>query len=174
LPGEFRGRNIFIVQLWNLTYSLLFKTSPQILYFWRRFLLRLFGAQIGSGVRIRSSAHIYYPWKVSVGNNSWIGDRTELYSLGTIKIGENVVISQRSYLCTGSHDYSDATFSIWQKPIILEDEVWVATDVFIGPGVKIDKGAVIGSRSSVYKNMPAGMICVGNPAIPIKERIGKS
>ena len=80
-------------------------------------------------------------------------------------------MSQKSYLCTGSHDYLSEGFDIFAEPIVIEDEAWVATDVFIAPGITIGKGAVIGSRSSVYKDMPAGMICIGNPAKPIKPRI---
>jgi putative colanic acid biosynthesis acetyltransferase WcaF len=91
--------------------------------------------------------------------------------LGEINIGSNVVVSQKSYLCTGSHDYQKPTFDIYAKPINIEDQVWVATDVFIAPGVTIGKGAVVGLRSTVLNDLPAGMICFGNPAKPVKPRI---
>src|SRR6056300_494828 len=99
LPKNFRGRNPFIVQLWWLVQSLLFRTSPQFLYGYRRFLLRLFRAKIGKKVILRPTVKITYPWKISIGDYSWIGDDVDLYSLGEIEIGENVVISQKSYLC---------------------------------------------------------------------------
>ena len=171
LPSGFRGRSALIVQLWWIVQASLFSRSPQFLYKWRNFLLRCFGATIGMNVIIRPSVKITYPWKLSVGDNAWIGDNVELYTLGQISIGKNAVVSQRSYLCTGSHDYQTETFDIFTKPIVIEDEAWVATDVFIAPGITIGKGAVIGARSSVYKDMPQGMICIGNPAKPIKERI---
>ena len=117
LPPNFRGRNAFTVQLWWLVQSVLFKTSPQFLYGWRNFLLRLFGAKIGKKVIIRPSVKVTYPWKLSIGDYSWIGDDVALYTLGNIEIGDNVVISQRSYLCTGSHDYLQEDFPIYQKPI---------------------------------------------------------
>ena len=171
LPPGFRGRSALKVQFWWLIQATVFACSPQFLYKWRDFLLRCFGAKIGANVIIRPSVRVTYPWKLSIGDNSWVGDNVEHYTLGEITIGKNVVVSQRSYLCTGSHDYQSEAFDIFAKPIVIEDEAWVATDVFVAPGVTIGKGAVIGSRSSVYKDMPKGMICIGNPAKPIKPRI---
>lgn len=170
LPKNFRGKNAFIVQLWWLVQGTLFRMSPQFLYGFRRFLLRLFAAKIGKKVIIRPSAQITYPWKVTIGDYSWIGDNVVLYSLGEIEIGKNVVISQKSYICTGSHDYLQIDFPIFAKKIIIKDECWLATDVFVAPGITIDKGTVVGSRSSVYKDLPGNKICIGNPAQIIKNR----
>lgn len=170
LPKNFRGRNAFVVQLWWLVQTLFFNTSPQVFYGWRRFLLRLFGAKIGKKVIIRPSVKTTYPWKVSIGDYSWIGDDVVLYSLGEIEIGNNVVVSQKSYLCTGSHDYLTKSFLIFAKKITIEDECWIATDVFVAPGITIKKGTVVGSRSSVYKDLPANKVCVGNPAKVIRDR----
>lgn len=141
------------------------------MYGWRRFLLRLFGAKVGKGVIIRPTARVTFPWKVSIGDHAWIGDEAVLYSLGEIKIGENSVISQRSYLCAGGHDYTRPDFSIFAKKISIEPEAWIATDVFIAPGVIVGKGAVVGARSSVFADMPSGMLCYGNPAKPIRPRL---
>lgn len=170
LPDNFRGRHAFMVQLWWLVQGSLFRLSPQFMYAWRRFLLRLFGANIGKNVIIRPTVRVTYPWKVSVGDYSWIGDDVTLYSLGEITIGRNVVISQKSYLCTGSHDYTQKSFPIFAKPITIDDESWVATDVFIAPGITVGKAAVIGARSSVFSNIPAHKICKGTPAKIIKNR----
>jgi putative colanic acid biosynthesis acetyltransferase WcaF len=173
LPNNFRGRNAFVVQLWWLVQSLFFKNSPQFLYGFRRFLLRLFGAKIGKNVIIRPTVRITYPWKVVIGDFSWIGDDVVLYSLGEIEIGENVVISQKSYLCAASHDYLKQDFPIFKKKISIEDQCWLATDVFIAPGITIGKGTVVGSRSSVYKDLPANKVCIGNPAKIIRERLSE-
>lgn len=170
LPKGFRGRNAFIVQLWNMTQRTLFALSPQFMYGWRRCLLKLFGAKIGKNVLIRPSARITYPWKVIIGDRSWIGDHAELYSLGAIEIGADVVISQRSYLCAAAHDFNRSSFDIFAKKIVIEDQVWLATDVFIAPGVTIGRGTVVGARSSVFKNLPAGMLCYGSPAKAIRPR----
>ena len=118
-PKGFRGRSAFIVQLWRVVYAVFFKHSPQFLYGWRRFILRCFGAQVGKNVIIRPSAQITYPWKLNLGDHCWIGDEVVLYTLGPITIGANAVISQRSYLCTGSHDYRSPHFDIYAKPIHL-------------------------------------------------------
>ncbi|RFM27394.1 putative colanic acid biosynthesis acetyltransferase [Deminuibacter soli] len=170
-PADFRGRPGWMVQLWWLTWFFFFRTSPQFMFGFRRWLLRLFGAQIGKKVLIRPSCNITYPWKLTIGNYSWVGDEVVLYTLGPITIGDNVVVSQRSYICTGSHDYQAVAFDIYAKPIVIENEAWLATDVFVAPGVTIGMGAVVGARSSVYKDMPACMICIGNPAKPVKSRI---
>jgi putative colanic acid biosynthesis acetyltransferase WcaF len=173
MPLNFRGRNAVVVQLWWVVQASLFACSPQFAYKWRNFLLRCFGAKIGSNVIIRPNVKITYPWKLTIGDYAWVGDNAELYSLGEITIGKNTVVSQRSYLCTGSHDHKSEAFDIYAKPIVIEDEAWVATDVYIAPGITIGKGAVIAARSSVFKDMPAGMICMGSPAKPIKPRIEK-
>lgn len=171
LPNRFRGKSGLVVQIWRFTDFFFFKLSPQIMYGWRRFLLRLFGANIGKGVIIRPNVTITYPWKVSIGDYSWIGDNVELYSLGEIEIGSNVVISQKSYLCAGSHDYQKQDFPIWSKKITIKDECWLATDVYIAPGITIEKGTVVGARSSVFKDLPSSKICMGSPAKVIKDRI---
>lgn len=174
VPPNFRGKSGIIVQLWWIVEALFFNPSPQILYGWRRFLLRLFGAKVGKGVVIRPSVKTTYPWKVSIGDYSWIGDNVVLYSLGEINIGSNAVISQKSYLCTGSHDFEKTTFDIFAKVITVEDEAWIASDVFVGPGVTIGKGAVVGARSSVFKSVEGGYVYAGNPLRRIKRRIDGS
>ncbi len=171
MPDHFRGKPGWYAQLWWLVQALLFKTSPQFLYGWRRFLLRSFGAKVGKGVILRPSVHTQFPWKVTIGHHSWIGDEVVLYSLGEIIIGNNVVVSQRSYLCTGSHRYDRPAFDIYAVPIVIEDECWLATEVYVAPGVTIGKGTVVGARSSVFKSLPAGKICMGSPAKVVRERV---
>ncbi|APD06077.1 putative colanic acid biosynthesis acetyltransferase WcaF [Flavobacteriaceae bacterium UJ101] len=171
LPENFRGKSAFYVQLWWLIQNTLFAMSPQFMYGWRRFLLRIFGAKIGKNVIIRPTAKITYPWKVKIGDYSWIGDDVILYSLGNIIIENNVVISQKSYICTGSHDYTQNDFSIYAKEIKILEESWLATDVFVAPGITINKGCVVGARSSVFKDLPSMKICIGNPAKPVKDRV---
>ncbi|OZI30521.1 colanic acid biosynthesis acetyltransferase WcaF [Bordetella genomosp. 10] len=170
LPAGFRGRNAVYVQLWWMVHSTLFRYSPQFAYGFRRWLLRLFGAEVGRKVLVRASARITYPWKVRIGDYSWIGDDVVLYSLGRIDIGSHAVVSQRSYLCAGDHDAAMPDFPIRGLPVIVEDGAWIATDVFVGPGVTVRKDAVVGARSSVFKDVPAGMICHGTPCRPIRPR----
>lgn len=164
LPKNFRGRSGVVVLLWQIVQGSLFAWSPQPLYGWRNFLLRCFGAKIGKGVIVRPTVRVTYPWKVEIGNNAWVGDHAELYSLGPILIGRDAVVSQNSYLCTGSHDYTDPTFPIYAKPITVGDEAWVAADVFVAPGITIGAGAVVGARSSVFQDIPECAIAMGSPA----------
>ncbi len=171
LPTNFRGKAGWYVQLWWVVQKLFFNSSPQFMYGWRRFLLKMFGAKIGKGVILRPSAHIQFPWKLSIGDYSWIGDEVVLYSLGNIEIGKNVVISQRSYLCAGTHDYTRLEFPILNPKIIIEDECWLATDVYVAPGITIGRGTVVGARSSIFKSLPGGKVCVGSPAKTIRDRI---
>lgn len=170
LPTNFRGRPAWFVQFWWLVQVMLFATSPQVCYGWRRFLLRIFGARIAPKVLLRPSARITYPWKLSVGSNSWIGDNVELYSLDQITIGSNVVISQGCYLCTGSHDYRSVDFGITISPITVESQAWLAAQSFIAPGVTIGQGAVVGARSLVLKNIPAFSRAFGHPAKVVGTR----
>ncbi|AVQ00848.1 colanic acid biosynthesis acetyltransferase WcaF [Caulobacter segnis] len=170
LPAGFRGRSAITVQLWWLVQATAFAASPQFLYGWRRWLLRCFGARIGKNVLIRPSARITYPWKVTIGDRSWVGDRAELYSLGEIVIGQDAVVSQNSYLCTGSHDIRAVGFDIFAQSITVEDEAWVAADVFVHPGVTIARGSVVGARSVVTKSTRPYYVHTGSPATPVSPR----
>ena len=170
VPSGFRGRSKIYVQLWWVVQSTLFAMSLQMMYGWRAWLLRLFGAKIGKGAIIRPSVKITYPWKLTIGDHCHIGDEVNLYTLGEIEIGNCAVVSQRSYICTGSHDYTRPTFDIFAKKIVIETEAWVAMDVFVAPGVTIGRGAVVGARSSVFRDVPAGTISVGTPARVIGRR----
>lgn len=173
LPTGFRGRSAVVVQLWWLVQGTLFGLSPQFMYGWRNWLLRVFGAKVGRGVIIRPSAKITYPWKVSIGDFAWVGDDVVLYSLGEIEIGSNAVVSQRSYLCTAGHDYIKPDFPIYDKKVVVGAQAWLATDVFVAPGVTVGDGAVVGARSSVFHDLPPMMVCVGSPAKPVKPRLSK-
>jgi len=170
VPLGFRGRSAFFVQVWWLVQALIVRPLPQICYPLRRWLLRAFGARIGANVQIRPGVKVTYPWKLVIGDNTWIGDDVTLYSLGPITIGANTVVSQLSYICAADHDYSQASFPIRERPIEIGDQVWIGGDVWVGPGVKIGDGAVVGARSTVTTDLPAGMICVGSPCKPLKPR----
>ncbi|EIG58452.1 WcaF family extracellular polysaccharide biosynthesis acetyltransferase [Bradyrhizobium sp. WSM1253] len=163
-PPEFRGRSWLTVLVWQTIQQTLFAWSPQPAFFWRRWLLRLFGAEVGRGVLIRPTARVTYPWKVRFGNHCWVGDHAEIYSLGHITIGDNAVISQRSYICAATHNYQDITFPLVADPVIIEREAWIATDCFIAPGVTVGAGAIVAARSTVLRNVDPGTIVAGHPA----------
>jgi putative colanic acid biosynthesis acetyltransferase WcaF len=171
LPPGFRGRPALYVQFWWIVQALIVKPLPQVCYPIRRFLLRAFGAKIGQCVLIRPGVEITFPWKVSIGDNTWIGDDVTLYSLGPITIGANTVISQKSYICAADHDYTHTSFPIRERAVRIGGQVWIGADVWVGPGVSVADGAVVGARSSVLSDLPESMVCVGTPCKPRKPRV---
>lgn len=173
LPENFRGRSAFQVQLWWIVQSLFFHTSPQFMYGWRRFLLRLFGAKIGKGVLIRPSVRTTYPWKLEIGDGAWIGDFVELYTLDRITIGADAVVSQFTKLVTGSHDYTKPSFDMMTKPITIEKEAWVSANCFVAPGVTVKRGAVVLACSLVLRDVPELAVVAGQPAEFKKWRLPK-
>lgn len=164
--GFDRGRSGWMILLWWFVQAIVFPLTPHSFHAGRILVLRLFGARIGRGVIIRPTARFTYPWKVTIGDNSWIGDDVVLYSLDQIVIGRHCVISQKSYLCTGSHDIHDPAFGLKTAPITIGNGAWVATDCFVAPGVQIGANAVIGARSTVLRSMPAQQVCWGSPCQP--------
>lgn len=161
-----RGRPGWYILLWWLVQAIAFPFTPHFLNQLRCSLLRLFGARIGKSVVIRPTARFTYPWKVEIGDYSWIGDDVVFYSLEHIHIGQHCIISQKSYLCTGSHDLQDPAFGLKTASISIGNGAWIATDCFIGLGVQVGANAVIGARSSVFTNIPSGQVCWGTPCRP--------
>jgi len=136
----------------------------------KAFLLRLFGAKIGRGVIIKPRVNIHMPWKLEIGDYVWIGEEAFILNFETIKVGNNVCISQRAFLCGGNHDYLDAAMSYKNGPITLEDGCWIGAGCFIGPNVTIGADSIITAYSVATKNSDANGIYKGNPAIFLKSR----
>jgi putative colanic acid biosynthesis acetyltransferase WcaF len=168
--GWSRGRPQWVVQLWWVFDAMLVRPTPQAFYGWRRFALRLFGAKVGRSVVIRSGVRVTFPWKITIGDYCWIGDDATLYNLVDITIGAHSVISQGAYLCTGGHDYSDISFPVEMAPINVAPECWIAARAFIGPGVNIQHGAVVGACSVVLSDVPRATVVAGIPARKIGMR----
>ncbi|HQY87297.1 MAG TPA: WcaF family extracellular polysaccharide biosynthesis acetyltransferase, partial [Tepidisphaeraceae bacterium] len=156
--------------LWMIVQLTLFRPSFHNWYGWRRFLLKLFGAKIGRGVRIRPTVKVEIPWNLEIGDNSIVGDYAILYSLGKITLGKRVIISQYAHLCAGTHDYRYKSFPLIRPPITVGDEAWIAADAFVGPNVTIGKRAVLGARASAFRDIAPEMIAAGSPAREIKPR----
>lgn len=145
-----------------------FRLSPRPLWGWRRMLLTMFGARIGSGAHIYPTVRIMMPWNIVVGADAAIGDRAIIYALGTISIGERATVSQGAHLCAGTHDIYDIKRPLLTPPILIEREAWICADAFVGPGVTIGEGSILGARAVAMKSVPAGVVAVGNPAHIIK------
>jgi putative colanic acid biosynthesis acetyltransferase WcaF len=155
--------------LWRLA-SPLFIWSPRPLWWWRRALLRGFGAKIGAHVQIYPTVRIAIPWNLSVGPYSAVGDRAILYALGPITIGHRATISQGAHLCAGTHDYRDPVMPLLKLPIEVGDDAWICADAFVGPNVHIGSRAIVGARAVVMRDVPNDTVVAGNPARIINKR----
>ena len=158
--------------LWNFTCILLFRPFRLGLFNkWRIAILLLFGAKIDKRAHIHASVKIWAPWNLTMRAYSTLGPYVDCYNQGSIEIGAHTTISQKAYLCASSHDISDPQNNLVQAPIMIEDQAWIAADAFVGPGVTIGQGAVVGARASVFKDVESWTIVGGNPAKYIKKRV---
>lgn len=156
--------------LWAIAQGTLFRWSFPTWYRWRNFLLRRFGARLHPTVHIRRTARVECPWNLSMGANSSLGDFAIAYCLGPITIGDRVSVSQYAHLCAGSHDYTKANMPLLRPPIVIGDDAWIAADAFVGPGVTVGDGAILGARGVAMKNLEPWTIHAGNPARPVRPR----
>ena len=141
--GFDRGAPCWKEAAWWLVRSLFFAPwfpLPSAVKVW---WLRLFGAKVGTGVVVRGRVNITFPWKLTCGDHVWIGDEVMILSLAPVEIGSNVCISQRAFLCTGSHQFSRETFDLVTRPISIGDGCWIAAQAFIAPGVRLAPGTFV-------------------------------
>lgn len=158
--------------VWNLSYWVLFRPFNLTFFnHWRTFILRCFGAKIGEDANVYASVKIWAPWNLEVGDFSSLGPKVDCYNQGRIKIGQHTVVSQKTYLCASTHDFTQSDFPLVLKPLEIKDQVWIAADAFIGPGVTVGEGAVVGARSAVFNDVEEWTVAGGNPAKPIKKRV---
>ncbi len=156
--------------VWGIVWLLLFRPSPRVAFRWRAMLLRLFGANLGRGLRIYNSAVVYYPPNLTAGDHVVIGPSTDVYCVAPIQLAENVMISQYAYLCAATHDYRVASLPLVARPITIKQGAWICAGAFVGPGVTVGGNAVVGARAVVFKDVAANKIVAGNPAVVIKDR----
>lgn len=168
--SSFSLMNRLVRVLWMTTWFFLARWTPPPLHAWRRWLLRLFGAKIGKGVRVYGSARIWLPANLSMDDLSWLGPKVNCYNQGHISIGKCAVVSQGAFLCASSHDVSDAYFQLILKPIRIEHDAWIAAEAFVGPGVVVGAGAVLGARGVAVRKLDPWTVYGGNPAQAIKTR----
>jgi putative colanic acid biosynthesis acetyltransferase WcaF len=157
-------------QVWQVTWALLFRPTPKILHSWRRLLLRLFGARLGRGSIIHPSTKVWAPWNLEMGDYAGLGPYVDCYNVAKVTLGDYCIVSQYTYLCSASHDYTRINLPLVSKPIRLGHRVWVASDAFIGLGVTVGDGVVIGARSSVFTDIEPWTVVAGSPARRIKMR----
>jgi putative colanic acid biosynthesis acetyltransferase WcaF len=147
-----------------------FRLVPRPFFGVRNAILRLFGARIGRDVRLYGSVVVYMPWNLTVGDWSAIGEHALIYNLGPVTIGRAATVSQRAHLCAGTHDYTAPDMPLLKPPITIGDQAWVCADAFVGPGVRIGDGAVVGARAVAVRDVDPWTVVAGNPARRIKRR----
>lgn len=155
---------------WSLAWLLLARWTPPPMHKWRAMLLRMFGARLGKGVVVHGSVSIWDPRNLDMAERSSFGPRVICYNMARISVGAYAVISQGAHLCAGTHMIDDSSFQLISRPIEIARLAWVAADAFVGPGVSIGEGAVLGARAVATKDVPAWTVWAGNPARQIRER----
>jgi len=168
LPWRTKGLRF----IWNGVWFFLFRPTPSwCLHGWRRFLLRLFGAQIGKGCVIYPSCRIWAPWNLELGELVCLAEGVDCYCVAPIQIGPKVTVSQRSFLCAASHNIAVADFPLTHSPIRIERFAWIAAQAYVGPGLTVGEGAVVGACAVVTKDVGSWTVVAGNPARLVKKRV---
>jgi len=156
--------------LWYITNAVIFRSRLIAYSALKVGLLKLFGANIAQGVVIKPAVNIKFPWKLSVGEFSWIGEEVWIDNLSNVSIGNDVTLSQGAMLLTGSHDFSRTSFDFISSPIVLEDGVWIGARAVVFGGVVVSTHAILGINSVAESDLDPYLIYKGNPAIPVLER----
>lgn len=164
-----RGRSKLVEIAWILVGGIAFSTWLPGSW-WRLILLRLFGAKIGVGNVIKPYVRVKFPWKLFIGDYCWVGENVWIDNLDAVVLKNNCCISQGTYLCTGSHDWTKDTFDLIIKPIVICDHVWIGAFSRIAPGVVVGEGTVCTLGSVLNKSTGEWQIWSGNPCFNIKMR----
>jgi putative colanic acid biosynthesis acetyltransferase WcaF len=162
--------NLAARALWGVVWVLLFRPTPRPFHFWRRWLLRAFGAKLGRRVRVYQSARIWAPWNLTMEDDSCLGDDVDCYSVAPIHLEQRAVVSQYCFLCTATHDYTRRERPLQTAPIRIGADAWVTARALIGPGVTVGAGAVVGAGSIVMRDIDAWAVVAGNPPRVVNQR----
>ena len=166
-PSKFKTK----IWLWYFVNAIFLKNSLNPFSGLKVFMLRLFGAKIGSNVIVKQCINVKYPWFLSIGDDSWIGENVWIDNLASVVIGSNVCISQGALLLTGNHDYKKSTFDLMLAEIILEDGVWIGAQSVVCPGVTCKSHSVLAVGSIATQDLEQCTIYRGNPAQPVRKRV---
>jgi putative colanic acid biosynthesis acetyltransferase WcaF len=166
----FSMKNKIYRLLWLFFYIFLFRYSPVFMFKYRVFILKLFGAKIKNTSRIYPKVIIWSPKNLIIGDFSTLGPNVNVYNQGVVNISDYVIVSQGAQICASTHDYNDPLHPLLLRPVTIEKQVWVCADAFIGPGVILAEGGVVGARAAVFKNTVQWGVYSGNPAQLIKMR----
>lgn len=168
--ATFSLRNRIYRALFILVWVMAAAWTPPPLARWRRLVLVAFGAKLHPTARVYGSARIWSPRNLIMGAHSVIGPRTTIYTMAPISLGSYSIVSQGAHLCTGSHDIEDVDFQLTRRPITVGERAWVAADAFVGPGVAVGDGAVLGARGCAMSDLAPWTVYRGNPAVRVRDR----
>ena len=155
---------------WQVCWRALGAWTPPPLQAWRRFLVRLFGGRIAPTARIYGGVRIWYPPNLTMGEHACLGEGVDCYCMDRIELGPHALISQRAVLCGGGHDVDDPAFPLLTGPIVIGRDAWIAAEAFVGPGVTVGEGAVLGARACAVRDLEPWSVYVGNPARLARKR----
>ncbi|MCT0219816.1 putative colanic acid biosynthesis acetyltransferase [Synechococcus sp. CS-1329] len=137
---------------------------------WRKALLRLFGARLGSGGRFKPHLRVKFPWRLQMGDHCWLGEEVWIDNLAPVRLGDRVCLSQGVYLCTGNHDFRSPQFSLRVQPIQIDADAWIAARAVLAPGTHVGAGAVVALAAAVKGTVAPGAVVAGNPARLVGHR----
>ncbi len=155
---------------WYLIKVLFFISALPYPNHFKATLLRLFGAKVGKGLIIKPRVNIHFPWKLELGNHVWIGEEVFILNFENLKVGNDVCISQRAFICGGNHDYRDPAMTFRNGPITLQDGCWIGAASFIGPNVSIGVDTVVTVGSVVTSSVGDNLIRSSHPTVSEKPR----
>ncbi|WP_395666132.1 putative colanic acid biosynthesis acetyltransferase [Methylocella sp.] len=155
---------------WIVVWGVCASWTPPMLHAWRRFLLRLFGAKIAPTAVVYGTVKVWYPPHLEVGSFAILGPGVTVYNVEQIRLADYAIVSQGANLCSAGHDVEDLYFQTVAKPISIGQRAWVAAEAFVGPGVSLGEGAILGARGCAFRDLAPWTIHGGNPARLIKER----
>ena len=169
-PEFSHGKSMLVRLLWIVLSRIFFETVIPYPNTWKSSILRLFGAKIGKGVVLKPSVKIKQPWRLEIGDHSWIGEGVWIDNLVQVTLASNVCLSQGAFLLTGNHNYKITSFDLITGEIHLEEGVWIGAKSIVGPGVTCHSHAVLAAGSCAFKNLDAYSVYQGNPAIFMRLR----
>lgn len=156
--------------VWQAVWLLFARPTPVAMHRWRCMLLRIFGARIEGDCYVYPSTSIWAPWNLRMQEGSCLAAGVDCYNVAAVTLQRGVTVSQRSFLCTASHDFDDPLFPLIGGEIVIESQAWVAAEAFVGPGVTIRERSVVLARAVVVRDAPANTVVAGNPAKPLRFR----
>ncbi len=155
---------------WNICWLFFYRTSPRPLHSWRSFLLRLFGATMGTNCHFYPRSKVWAPWNLICADQVTAGDGVEIYNPAPVRLGSHAILSQDAYLCGATHDYDDPGFPLIAYAMEIGEYAWVCARASVAPGVNVGRGAVLGLGSVATRNLDAWTVYAGVPAVKVKER----